>query len=135
MKIHYRYSKIFTVIFYKVVYAILALSGINITMFVKFFSLSLLPLFNGASSIWQSGAKPGVWGPSPQPSTAFTVFVTKNTHTFKHTFYRKRTYRTCSVSAVSNRQYRNILVGLPKSLGMSKSKNLAKINKRRMQLY
>ena len=37
MNIHYRYSKIFKVNFYEVVYAILTLFGINIAMFVKFF--------------------------------------------------------------------------------------------------
>ena len=31
-----------------------------------------------------------------------------------------------AVSAVCNRQYKNIFVGLPKSLSMSKSKSLAK---------
>ena len=48
MNIYYRYSKIFKVNFYEVLYAILTLCGINITMLVKFFSLSLLPLFSGA---------------------------------------------------------------------------------------
>ena len=37
MNIHYRYSKFFKVNFYKVVYAVLTLSGINITMLVKLF--------------------------------------------------------------------------------------------------
>ena len=37
MNIHYRYSKIIKVNFYEVVYAILTLSGINITMLVNFF--------------------------------------------------------------------------------------------------
>ena len=39
-----------------------------------------------------------------------------------------------AVSAVSNKQYKNILESLPKSLGMSKSRSLAKINERRMQV-
>ena len=38
MNIYYRYSKIFIVNFYKVVYAILMLSGMNITMLVQFLS-------------------------------------------------------------------------------------------------
>ena len=37
MNIHCRYSKIFKANFYEVVYAMLRLSGINITMLVKFF--------------------------------------------------------------------------------------------------
>ena len=36
MNIHYRYGKVFKVIFYEVVYAILTLSGFNIAMLVKF---------------------------------------------------------------------------------------------------
>ena len=36
INIHYRYSKVFKVIFYEVVYAILTLSGFNIAMLVKF---------------------------------------------------------------------------------------------------
>ena len=37
MNIHCRYSKIYKVNIYEVVYAILMLSGINITMLVQFF--------------------------------------------------------------------------------------------------
>ena len=37
MNVHYQYSKIFNVNICEVVCAILALSGINITMLVKFF--------------------------------------------------------------------------------------------------
>ena len=37
MNIHYRYRKIFKVNFCKVVYAVLTVSGINITMLIKFF--------------------------------------------------------------------------------------------------
>ena len=71
----HQYSKIFKLIFFEVMYAILTLSGINITMLVNFFffSLSLLPvpLFSGVPRICQSGAKPGVWGRNPQPPTNF----------------------------------------------------------------
>ena len=113
-------------------YAVLTLSGINIAMLLNFFSLSLLPLFSGTPRTWQSGAKLGFWGRRLQPPTDFAVF-TKKTLISAHFFIVKG--RTLpAVSAVSNRQYKNILVGLPKSLGMSKSRSLAKINEMRMQL-
>ena len=71
MNIHYRYSKTFKGNFYEVVYALLTLSGVNITMLVNLFSLSLLPLL--------SGSKTGIWGWSPQPPTDFLRFSHKNT--------------------------------------------------------
>ena len=95
-------------------------------MLVIFFSLSLLPLFIGAPRIWQSGAKPGVWGRSPQPPTDFYGFHIKNTHL--STLFIEKGRTVPAVSAVSNKQYKSILVGPPKSLGMSKSRSLAKIN-------
>ena len=39
-----------------------------------------------------------------------------------------------AVNAVSDKQYKSILVGPSKSLGMSKCRSLAKINERRMQV-
>ena len=66
-------------------YAILALSGINIRPIIILVNFllchySLLPLFSGASRIWQSGAIPGVWGQSFQPVADFYGFHIKNTH-------------------------------------------------------
>ena len=111
MNIHFRCSKSFIVNFYEVVYAILTLSDINITMLVNFFSLSLLPLFNGASRFGQSGAKQGVWGRSPQPPTDFYDFHIRNIHL--GTLFIEKGRTVPAVSAVSNRHYKNTLVGLP----------------------
>ena len=75
----------------------------------------------------------GSGGAKPTAANRFLRFSHKK-HSFKRTFIEiGRTVP--AVSAVSNGQYKNILVGLPKSLGMSKSRSLAKINERRMQLY
>ena len=59
----------------------------------------------------------------------------KNTHLSTLSIDKGR--NVPAVSAVSNRQCKNIFVGSPKSLGtgVSKSRCLAQINKRRMQLY
>ena len=102
-------------------------------MLVKLFSLSLLPLFSGARRIWHSVAKPRVWGQSPLPLTDFYGFLIKNT--YLSTLFIEKGRTVPAVSAVSNGQYKNILVGLPKSLDMSKIRSLAKINERKMQLY
>ena len=106
MNIYYLHSKIFKVNFYEVVFAMLTLSGINITMLVKFFSLSLLQLFSGAPRIWQSCAKPEVWGQSPQPPTHFYDFHIKNTHL--STLFIEKGRTVPAVNAVSNRQHKNI---------------------------
>ena len=94
MNIHNRYSESFKVNFYEVGYVISTLSGINITMLVKFFSLSLLPrLFSGAPRIkWR---KTGGLGAEFPAANRFLRFSDKK-HSFKHTFYRKRTNRICS---------------------------------------
>ena len=61
------------------------------------------------------------------------VFTLKNPRL--NTLFIEKRRTVPAVSAVSNRLYKNILVGLPKSLGtgMSKSRSLAKINERGMQ--
>ena len=102
INIHFRYTKIFEVNFFEVVYITLTLFGINITMLVKFFSLSLLPLFSGAPKIWKSGAKPGFWWRSPQPPTDFYGFYIKNTHL--STLFIEKGRTAPAVSAVSNTQ-------------------------------
>ena len=83
--------------------------------------------------MWQSNAKPMIWGRSPQLPTGFYGFHVKNTHLSTRFIKKGRTVP--AVCAVSNRQYKNIVVGLTKSRGMSKSRSLAKVNERRMQLY
>ena len=93
------------------------LSGINITELVNFFFVTATAVNSGAPRIWQSGAKPGVWGWSPQPSTDFHGFRAKNTH-LSTLFIEKGRTVPAAVSAVSNRRYKNILVGLLKILGV-----------------
>ena len=97
-----------------------------------FFFVTVTAAYSGAPRIWQSGAKPGVWGRSPQASTGFYGFHIK-IYSSSILFIKKGSV-VPTVSAVSNRQHKNILVGLPKSLGMCKSRSLAKTNERRMQL-
>ena len=73
------------------------------------------------------------WG--SQPPTDFYGFHLKNTHL--STLFMEKGRTVPAVSAVSNIQYKNILVSLPTSLGRpkSKSRSLAKIYERRMQFY
>ena len=69
-----------------------------------------------------------------EPPADFNGFhVKKNAHL--STLFIEKGRTVLAASAVSKRQYKNILVGLPKSLGIFKSRSLAKINERRMQLY
>ena len=63
--------------------------------------------------------------------TFFCGFHIKNAHS---TLFIEKRRTVPAVSPVFNRQYKKILVGLSKSLGMSKSRSLAKINERRIQL-
>ena len=70
----------------------------------------MLPLFSGAPRIWQSGAKPGIWGRSPQPPTDFHGFHIKNTHL--GTLFIEKGRILPAVRAVFNRQHKNNLVGL-----------------------
>ena len=81
MNIHYRYSKVFKVNCYEVVYAVLTLSGINVTVLVKFF-LSLLSLFMAHQRLGKvmQNRGSGLWGRSYQPPKDFSGFQTKNTH-------------------------------------------------------
>ena len=71
----------------------------------------------------------------PRPPADLYSFRIKNTHL--STLFIEKGRTAPAVEAVSNKQYKNILVGLPKSLGTgtSKSRSLAKINERRMKLY
>ena len=97
-------------------YTVLTLSSINITCLLNFF-LSLLPLFSGATRIWKKGVKAGIWGAEPPAANRFFDFHIKSTH-LSTLFIEKGRTVPVAVSAVSNRQYKNILVGLPKNLGM-----------------
>ena len=84
-------------------YASLTLSGMNITMLVNFFSLSLLPLFSGVPSIGQSGAKPGVVQNRSQPPTNFYGFHIKNSRL--NTLFIEKELTVRVVMAVSNRHF------------------------------
>ena len=96
MNIHYRYSKIFKVKFVR--YAISTLSGINITMLVKIVFLChcsrCLVAHQGFVKVAQNRGCGG-GGAEPLAANRFLRFSHKK-HSFKHTFYGKRTYRTCS---------------------------------------
>ena len=67
----------------------------------------------------------GCGGRSPQPPTNFYGFyIKKNTHL--GTLFIGKGRAVPAVSALSKKQYKNIL---PKNLGVSESRSLAKINK------
>ena len=79
-----------------------------------FFSFSLLPLllFGGAPRIWQCGFQMNFYGFSVFSANRFLRLSHKKTH-LSTLFIEKGTVP--AISVVSNRQYKNIFVGLPKS--------------------
>ena len=132
-EVHYWYSKIFEVNYYEVVYPVLMLSGTNITMLVKFILCHCYHCLVAHQEFGKGAQNQGSGGEAPSHQQIFNGFHIKNTHL--STLFIDKGRTILAVSVVSNRQYKNTLVGLPKSLDMFNSTSLAKINQRRMQLY
>ena len=80
MNIHYRYSKICRVNFYKVVYAILTLFVINIAMLVNVFFFATATVVQWRTKNVAKWRKIRGVGVEPHPPTGFHGFNIKNTH-------------------------------------------------------
>ena len=75
MNIRYRYSKIFKVNFYKVVYTILTFFGINITLLVNFFLCHCYRCLAGHKGFGKVAQNRGCGDGTPSRQQIFTVFT------------------------------------------------------------